>query len=307
VAFRLEQQGLVSNAVLFKIFARVSGKTSLRVGEYALSSTMYPAEVLDTVISGRSVEHSITFQEGLNKFEMAEIFAARGLGSARSFLQAVDDPALIRSLLGENQPSLEGYLFPETYKVTRYTGARGLIKKMVDNFLRVYDGVKSAQTVNMNRHQLVTLASIIEKETGAPEERRRISSVYHNRLKKPMRLQADPTVLYGIWMQTGNYKNNLTKRDLKTKTPYNTYTNNGLPVGPIANAGKEALLAAADPEHSEYLYFVSRNNGTHVFSTDYKAHVNAVRKFQLDRRARANKSWRDLSTREKENNVDAAN
>lgn len=301
VGKRLEKQRLITDSFRFSVFARLTGETEIRVGEYELKSTMYPAEILQTIVSGRSVEHQITFQEGLNKFEMAELFASKGLGNKKEFLALVDSRPLVQELLGEKHSSLEGYLFPETYHVTQYTGAEGLIRKMVERFKSVYKEVERVKSINMSRHEIVTLASIIEKETGAPEERAVISSVYHNRLKKPMRLQADPTVLYGMWVEAKKFKNNITRSDLKRKTRYNTYTNSGLPYGPIANPGEESLKAAVNPERTEYLYFVSRNDGTHVFSTNYRAHTNAVRKFQKDKSARENKSWRDLSKRNQSN------
>jgi len=150
---------------------------------------------------------------------------------------------------------------------------------------------------NWGKRQIVTLASIIEKETGAPEERPLISSVFHNRLKRGMLLQTDPTIIYGKAMLTGKIEINITRADLSKATDYNTYVISGLPPGPIANPGKESLLAAVRPASSKYLYFVSHNDGTHQFSEDYQSHVKAVQKFQLDPKARQGKSWRDLNKR----------
>jgi UPF0755 protein len=139
------------------------------------------------------------------------------------------------------------------------------------------------------------LASIIEKETGAPQERRLISSVFHNRLKKNMKLQTDPTVIYGMAALSGSVPNNIRKSDLLRPSKYNTYVIYGLPPGPITNPGKLALIAALNPEQSEFLYFVSQNDGTHVFTKTYNDHINAVKKFQMNPAARAGKSWRDLN------------
>ncbi|HEY1078907.1 MAG TPA: endolytic transglycosylase MltG, partial [Bdellovibrio sp.] len=189
--------------------------------------------------------------------------------------------------------------FPETYMLTKFTDTKTLISNMVKRFLYVYNEVApEAQVLGWPRHKVVTLASIIEKETGAPEERPLISSVFHNRMQKNMRLQTDPTVIYGKAEQTGKIEINITRADLTTPTRYNTYTITGLPPGPIANPGKEALLAAVKPAASEFLFFVSQNDGTHVFSVDYKGHESAVKRFQLDRKAREGKSWRDLNKRE---------
>jgi len=171
---------------------------------------------------------------------------------------------------------------------------------MVQRFLKTYKKIRNENRFQVdlailpNRHSIVTLASIIEKETGAAEERPIISSVFHNRLNKKMRLQTDPTVIYGILDKTGVMTKNIRKKDLREPNKYNTYTFRGLPVGPIANPGKEALLAALQPEPTDFLYFVSRNQGTHVFSKNYRDHTNAVRRFQLNRAARKGKSWRDL-------------
>lgn len=292
VARRLEDAGLVTSGEKFYWYGRfLKTENKVRVGEYAMRTDMKPAEVLTVITSGRSIERAVTFQEGLNIFEVADVFERAGLGNRADVLRLVRDQALIKQFLGEDLPSLEGYLFPETYKYTKYTDTKALLKMMVDRFLATYQQVPSHA---MTRHQLVTLASIVEKETGAPEERPVISSVFHNRLTKGMRLQTDPTIIYGLYLDSGNWNKNISRADLHRDAPYNTYTRNGLPPGPIANPGREALIAAARPATSEYLFFVSRNDGTHVFSKNYEAHKKAVRDFQLNRKAREGKSWRDL-------------
>ena len=156
---------------------------------------------------------------------------------------------------------------------------------------------KEAQLAGWSPRQILTLASIVEKETGAPEERPLVASVFHNRLRKGMLLQTDPTIIYGKAKETGKIVLNITRADLTRYTPYNTYVIKGLPPGPIANPGKAALQAVVHPAQSDYLYFVSKNDGTHQFSTDLAAHNAAVRKFQLDPKAREGKSWRDLKSK----------
>jgi UPF0755 protein len=236
--------------------------------------------------------------EGLNMYDVADIVERLGLGARQDFLALCQSRELARELLGEELPSLEGYLFPETYLVTKYTGTRGLIRLMVARFLEVYKQIPISSDAALSRHQLVTLASIVEKETGAPEERPVIASVFHNRLRLGMRLQTDPTVLYGILDARKAPTKNITRADLATDTRYNTYTRTGLPFGPIANPGREALLAAANPASTDFLYFVSRNNGVHAFSRDLRAHQKAVEAYQLNRAAReAGTSWRDLKSR----------
>ena len=298
VASRLEQQQLISSALKFKILARLSGRAeSLRVGEYAVRSDLRPIELLDILSSGKSIERQITFPEGANILEIANSIEAKGIGRKDEFLHKVRDPVLIENLLGEKLPSLEGYLFPETYKYTKYTSLESLIRGMVERFKENYKTF-GYENSNMTRNQIVTLASVIEKETGAPEERPLISSVFHNRLKRGMRLQSDPTIIYGIWSETGEWEKNITREDITRPTAYNTYTVAALPVGPIANPGREALEAAGHPATSEFLFFVSKNDGTHTFSENLEQHNSAVQKFQLDRQAREGKSWRDLNKRE---------
>ena len=191
-------------------------------------------------------------------------------------------------------------MFPDTYNLTKYTPLRELIAAMVQKFILAYNNVEPMATVRMSRHEAVTLASVIEKETGAPDERPMIASVFHNRLHKGMRLQSDPTIIYGLWVASGVMKENITKADIMSPTQYNTYYIAKLPVGPISNPGKDALLAALRPSNSDNLYFVSRNDGTHAFTKTYEDHQKAVRLFQLDPRAREGKSWRDLKAREKQ-------
>ena len=191
-----------------------------------------------------------------------------------------NDPEFIKSLKLD-VPNLEGYLYPETYLFTPGIDEAQLLRMLVEQFHNQLDPalLKKAKQLNLNRHQLVTLASIIEKETGLVKEMPLISSVFHNRLRRGIPLQTDPTVIYGI----KNFDGNLTRNHLKTPTPYNTYMIKGLPPGPIANPGKAALNAAAEPAKSEYLYFVARGDGSHYFSKTLKEHNGAVRKYQLKR------------------------
>lgn len=305
IAKELERIGLIRNANLFSIFARVRGDgKNIKVGEYALKTDMTPGQILDVLISGKSIGRNLTIAEGLNIFEIAELLEKSGIAKKSDFLKLVTDPLFILSVLHEKAPSLEGYLFPETYQVTKYTELKTLVQNMVQKFLDTYSAYDDdAKNKGWSRHQVITLASIIEKETGAPEERSMISSVFHNRLRKGMLLQTDPTILYAKSLSIGNIVPIVISRaDLRFESPYNTYLRKGLPPGPIANPGKAAIAAALSPEPSEYLYFVSQNNGTHIFSKEYKDHASAVKKFQLDAKAREGKSWKDLKkNRTKEN------
>ncbi len=297
IAERLQSEGLITSAFHFKVLAKFSGhQNSLRVGEYQVKTDMRPIEMLGVLSSGKSIERQITFPEGHNIFEMADLIEQKGLGKRDQFLAVVKNLELIKELLGESLPSLEGYLFPETYNYTKYTPLESLVRGMVTRFKENYAGIgHDPATSGLSRHELVTMASVIEKETGAPEERPLISSVFHNRLKIKMKLQSDPTIIYGIWTETGFYKNNITRADILSPTPYNTYTVAALPVGPIANPGREALAAVIAPATSNFLFFVSKNDGTHTFSSTLQDHNSAVQKFQVNAKAREGKSWRDLN------------
>jgi UPF0755 protein len=299
VAQKLEAQGIVTSAWKLRLLGKITGLSSrMKRGEYALDQGLRPTQVLEILASGKSITHPLTVPEGWNMYDIAAEYEKKGFGSAAQFLSACREPMFIRSLIGETAGSLEGYLYPETYMITKYTSAKELIGQMVKNFLKVYGELTQGLKPELSRQQIVTLASIVERETGAPEERPLIASIFFNRLHKGMRLQSDPTILYGILEQTGQMKMNITRADIMAPTPYNTYTVAALPKGPIANPGREALAAVLKPAQSQYFYFVSRNDGTHIFSTTYEAHSAMVRKFQLDPKAREGKSWRDLSKRE---------
>lgn len=297
VANDLEAQGLIKKAKLFLLLARLNGQqNSMKVGEYALNQNMKPTEVLDIITSGKSIGRNFTVAEGLNLFEIADIFGRVETTKKQEFWDLVNDPEFASQLVGERVRNLEGYLFPETYQITKYTDTKSVIRAMVARFLDVYrrDVEPLAQSSGMTRNQVVTLASIIEKETGAPEERPTISSVFHNRLRKGMMLQTDPTVLYGKARLLGRMEISITRSDLRMPTEYNTYVIRGLPPGPIASPGRAALYAAVQPAATDYLFFVSQNDGTHIFSKTYEDHRKGVEKFQIDRKARDGRSWREL-------------
>lgn len=299
IAARLESEKLITDARKFRAYVRIKSLGSkVRTGEYALKRNMSPGEILKILASGRSIEYVVTVSEGLNRFEIAAIVDRVGIGTRAEFLRLTQDREFIKRTLGDDLPTLEGYLYPETYYVTRASGVRGLVRQMVAKFIESFAQVPPANgtdiAVALKKHEIVTLASIVEKETGSPEERPLISSVFHNRMRKGMKLQTDPTVIYGVWIRTGTWNRNISRQDLLTPTAYNTYTISGLPPGPIANPGLSALMAAARPAKSEFLFFVSRNDGTHVFSRDYSQHNTAVRDYQLNKKAREGKSWRDL-------------
>ena len=296
IANDLQQMGLIRNGSLFLLYSRFKRMNSrLKVGEYSLSKNLTPDQILAALISGKSVTRNLTIAEGLSIFDIAGIFEQSGLGSRKEFLELVRNKEFIKSLLNEDLESLEGYLFPETYKITKFETMKNILAQMVRQFQVVwarYDVL--AKQKKWTRNQVITFASIIEKETGAGFERPLVSSVFHNRLVKKMKLQTDPTVLYGLAIQKGEMPNNISKIDLQTPTRYNSYTNYGLPPTPISNPGEDAIKAAFQPATTNYLFFVSKNDGTHVFSETYANHNVAVKNFQVNPKAREGKSWRDL-------------
>lgn len=279
IAARLAEAGIVRDALKFRLLARFRGQdTRLQAGQYRLSPAMPPAQVLDTLVRGRVHLRRVTVPEGVNLVQIASLMEAAGLVSAAEFEAAAADPELLRR---ERIPadSFEGYLFPDTYRFPAAVTAAGIIRAMVARFRDVYDPARRRRTAAMGWtvHQVVTLASIIEKETAVAAERPLISAVFHNRLRRGMRLETDPTVIYGI----EDFDGNLTRRHLATPTPYNTYRIRGLPPGPIASPGAAAIDAALHPADSEHLFFVARRDGTHQFSTTLAEHNRAVRKYQL--------------------------
>jgi len=283
-AHALQREGLVSNALRFTILARLEKKDKLlKAGEYFFSTTMTPREILGQMVEGRVHLYRLTIPEGYNLVQIAAAVAAAGLEGEKPFLDAARHPETINQL-GIDADTLEGYLFPDTYYFPRGLDSYTIIATMVKQFRAAFKPAweQQAKKLGMTVHEVVTLASIIEKETGAPEERPLIASVFHNRLKKGMRLETDPTVIYGI----SDFDGNIKRRHLETYTPYNTYKIKGLPPGPIASPGALALEAALYPAQSDYLYFVSKKDGTHQFSTTIKAHNAAVRKYQLRKKKR---------------------
>ncbi|MFZ3229572.1 MAG: endolytic transglycosylase MltG [Pseudobdellovibrio sp.] len=292
----LEDRGFIRNASLFLAYARIKKiNTKLKVGEYALNKTMTADQILSALSSGKSVTRNFTIAEGLNVFDVAEIFEQSGIGTKVDFFALIRDKEFAKSLLGEEVETLEGYLFPETYKITKFETMKSIVTQMVKHFLVVWAKYEDlAKQQKWTRNQIITFASIVEKETGAGFERPLVSSVFHNRLAQKIKLQTDPTVLYGIAINKGQMPTNVTKTDLQTPTRYNSYTNYGLPPTPISNPGEDAIKATFLPAQTKYLFFVSKNDGTHVFTENYAAHSAAVKKYQLDAKAREGKSWRDL-------------
>lgn len=279
IAHQLAQKNLVTAPLKFRLIAMLhDADTGVKAGEYALSADMTPMQIINIITQGRVHLHRITIPEGFNLSQIAAAVDRAGFAKTDLFIESAQDPSLIKRLKIEAD-SLEGYLFPDTYFFARGTSAVKIIETMVGYFHAQFKAPwkKRAAELGFSVHEIVTLASIIEKETGNPGERKLISSVFHNRLKRKMRLETDPTVIYGI----KDYDGNITRKHLTTWTPYNTYMIRGLPPGPIASPGAASLQAALYPEDTKYLFFVSKKDSTHYFSTNIRDHNRAVRKYQL--------------------------
>ncbi len=277
IAKILHAQGVVRDPRAFFMLAWLKKSMHrLQAGEYAFSTLATPEQVLDQIVGGRVVIHTATMPEGSTMWDVARIFEQKELVPSAEFLELVKDTRFIRSL-GLNGNSLEGYLFPDTYHFKRPLDAAAAIKAMVQQFWnhmpREWSG--RASQVGLTLHQLVTLASIIEKEAVVDSERPIIAGVFYNRLKMDMPLQSDPTTVYDIPSFTGP----ITAAHLTRQSPYNTYRIKGLPPGPICNPGSKSLMAALYPEKVSYLYFVSNNDGTHHFSTTVDEHRQAVGRY----------------------------
>jgi UPF0755 protein len=278
VADQLKSRGLIRSRWVFTQLGKLNAaERRIIPGEYELHPGLSPSEILSRLLNGRVVLHPVTIPEGFTAVQIAQVLEQKGLGKAEEFVKMVHDRAFIRSL-ELDVVSLEGYLFPETYRFPRNVTAQQVLTAMVAGLWRNFTPEMRAHAkgLNLSVHQVLTLASVIEKETSTEGEQGLISGVFHNRLRKRIPLQSDPTVIYGLRAFDGN----LRKRDLAAYSPYNTYRIRGLPPGPIANPGAGAIRAALYPVASTYLYFVSRNNGTHEFSSTLTEHNRAVNKYQ---------------------------
>jgi len=279
LARRLQADGLIRDPRKLRILARLEGfDRIIQVGEYELSAAMTPRAILEILASGKVRLHRLTIPEGFNLGQVADAAADAGLAAHDAFYASATDPDFARQL-EIPADSCEGYLFPDTYHFPRDTTPSKIITTMVGHFRSAVTPAWQLQldTLGWTLHQAVILASIIEKETGTAAERAVISSVFHNRLKKGMRLESDPTVIYDI----PEFDGNLTREHLRAPTPYNTYQIPGLPPGPIANPGVAALQAALFPAETDYLFFVAKGDQTHYFSTTLAEHNRAVQKYQL--------------------------
>lgn len=277
VASRLQAAGVVRYGWLLSLWARAKRlDRSVRSGDYRFDRPLSPLAVLDVLRSAGAALHRVTIPEGITLVQIAELFAEQGFGGIDAFLCAAREPNLLADL-ALPATGAEGYLFPDTYALPWSEAPADIIRRMAARFRAVSAELEPLRRQSgLGRHAWVTLSSIIEKETGVESERALVAAVFHNRLRLRWLLQSDPTVIYGL----ESFDGNLTKAHLRRPSRYNTYTNPGLPPGPICNPGRAALAAALQPAAVDYLYFVGRGDGTHQFSTTLEEHNRAVARFQ---------------------------
>ncbi|MBI9078718.1 MAG: endolytic transglycosylase MltG [Pseudodesulfovibrio sp.] len=284
ISANLKKTGLITDTRRFLNLARKSGATaSIRAGQFRLSTGWTPSRILLELTSSAGIMKKVSIREGLTWWQTADKIQEAGLGMHETFAKAVSDPVLLAKY-DIQANNAEGYLFPETYMITPPTGdqsaymAKTMLKEFFRNAQKVWpDGLPEWKEL----HKAVILASLVEKETGNTSERKRISGVFHNRLRKRMLIQADPTIIYGLGP---SFDGNIRRSHLRDRSnPYNTYVIRGLPPGPICSPGLDALMAAVHPEKHNYLYFVAKGEGSHYFSTSLSEHNAAVQKYQLQR------------------------
>ena len=275
----LEGEKIIKNRFFFEIYLRLIGTAQgLKAGEYGFFNGLHLEEVARMLYEGKVKTYTFTVPEGYSLRQICDLFLKKELLPLEDCLEAVNNTFLLKEFSGDVK-NLEGYLFPETYIYDKLTDPKNLIPSLVEMFFQKLGSFRIVQTFekNLTLHELVTLASIVEKETGLAQERPLIAAVFLNRLQKGMALQSDPTVIYGV----RDFDGNLTKTHLQTDTPYNTYTRTGLPPGPICSPGLAAIDAVLNPQDTKVLYFVAKKDGSHYFSETLEEHNQAVRYYQL--------------------------
>lgn len=283
IAAKLQQEGIIRYRGYFEIIGRLQGiSRKVRVGFYGLGAHQSLWDVLDTLRNGRVIEYQVVIPEGYNLFQIGYTLAQTPLlDDPNRFINLVTNKEFAATL-GVGTGSLEGYLFPDTYYLPKGITLPDIARRMVQRYRSVYtkDYQQQADKIGFTEHQVLTLASIVEKEAKVSSERKLVAAVYHNRLKKGMKLQADPTAVYGkrAWITK------VTAEDLKRRTPYNTYLHKGLPPGPIANPGQGAILATLYPEKTDHLFFVAQGDGSHFFSSDFNDHEKAIGRYKASKK-----------------------
>jgi len=278
----LDEKGLVKNKPFFYLLSIIKGSARvIRAGEYEFTGAMSPLEIIDKLVQGQIKYYMVTIREDVTLREIADLLAELKIVKREEFIKAARDRSFLATLQIEGN-SVEGYLYPETYKLDKSMGEREIIRLMVEEFWKKFtpDLRKRAIEMGMTIGEVVTLASLIGKETGYTEEKPLISAVFHNRLKRGMKLQCDPTAVYNVPYVRGPVK----KSHLRLNHPYNTYLISGLPPGPIGNPGVDSIRAALYPARVDYLFFVSNNDGSHIFSSNFSAHSKAIASYRAKKK-----------------------
>lgn len=281
VAERLQERGVVRSALALRLWLRWNDTAGrIHTGRYRFQGRASLRQVSEIITEGKVLLDSVTVIEGATRWQVAEALAAAGFGAYPLALAATEQAALIADLDAEAR-DLEGYLFPDTYHAPRGSGAPELVAMMVRQFRNVWtlDRVALAAQAGLTLREVVTIASLVEAETGLPGERTLVSGVYQNRLREGMLLQCDPTLLYALYLD-GRRDRNIRRADFDNPSPYNTYRVRGLPPGPIGNPGAASIDAALQPADTEYLYFVGRNDGSHAFARTLREHNANVNRYQ---------------------------
>lgn len=294
VAKRLEKEGFIYSELIFRIISRQNNADfHIKPGEYLFSPSQKPAEILDDLVKGRFLAHNILIPEGFDIFDIAQKIEEAGLDTAENFIRLSQDASFIQSL-GINATSVEGYLFPATYRFPVGAKSDYIIKQMTTNFFKNLNRDEELSRLLNDKkeiNKILTIASIVEKETAIDEEKPIIAGIFYKRMELDMPLQADPTVIYGLKIEN-KWDKDISKEDLRTTNEYNTYKIKGLPKTPICNPGLSSIKAAVNPKITDYLYFVSKNDNSHQFSQTLAQHNRAVNKYQ--RKNSSNKNTKDL-------------
>lgn len=290
INYRLYKENIIKYPRLFHYYTKFTNNVvNLKSGVYEIQPQMTMKDLVALFVDGKSLTISVTIPEGKNLYQIAGLIEQKKICSKKDFITESFSLELL-SELSVPSPSVEGYLYPDTYHFIPNSECRDVIRSMVQLFHKKTNSINFSHPF-LNKKEIIILASIVEKETGAGYERPIIAGVFINRLKKRMRLQSDPSTIYGIWKR---FDGNLRKKDLLEKTAYNTYRINGLPLGPISNPGIDSIKAVLQPKKHDFFFFVSQNDGTHIFTKNYRDHLKAVKTYQLNYKNRAGKSWRDL-------------
>jgi peptidoglycan lytic transglycosylase G len=276
---QLQREGVLRDEWIPLVYMKLfRSRDSLKAGIYQFDEPLAPVDAIDKLSRGDVILKSVTVREGLDRFAIGRLFASEGLGTEAEWRKVTGQPDLVRDIAPQAE-TLEGYLFPDTYRFDPGAPVTTIAQAMVENFRKHWGNQIAFITTGLDPHQTVTLASIVETEAQLAEERPIVASVYVNRLRRHMLLGADPTVIYALKLAK-RWDGNIHKKDLQIDSPFNTYRVPGLPPGPIANPGLASLRAAAAPATTPYLYFVARNDGSHVFSTNNAEHNRNVEKYQ---------------------------